>query len=104
MLLFDRFDSAASGFPPPAVPLLPPLRWRDLALRSDAATVQAMRSARYFNRGRYALHAAFALAGVAPGTSVLAPSYHCRTIIDPALTLGATADFFPVDAGLAPSL
>lgn len=104
MLVFDRFDAAASGFPPPAVPLLPTLRWRDLSLAGDAVTRRALDEARHFSRGRYALHAAFQLAGVGPGTSVLAPSYHCRTMIDPALALGADAVFYPVDAGLAPSI
>lgn len=104
MLEFDRFDASACGFPPPAVPLLPALRWDALTLVPDDGAMAALPEARHFARGRYALHAAFELAGVGPGTTVLAPSYHCRTMIDPALALGAQVAFYTLDAQLAPSV
>lgn len=84
-LRFHRFDPQPCGFPRPNVPVLPPLQWRQLTLRATPST----RQVRHFARGRYALRAAYAAAGVGPGGSLLAPAYHCRTMLDPAIELGA---------------
>ena len=105
MLQFDRFDASACGFPPPAVPLLPILRLGDLRLGSGTSeTAAALKGSVSFSRGRYALHEAFTLAGLGADSTLMAPSYHCRTMIDPALVLGANVEFYPLDTQLAPSV
>lgn len=58
----------------------------------------------YFARGRYALHAAYSLSGVGVSGGLLAPSYHCRTMLDPAIRLGAEIQLYPLEKNLAPNL
>lgn len=100
-----RFDARGCGFPAPRVPLLPAPGLQELA--ADAADRVPVRlldgpAARRFARGRYALHAAFQAAGLGPDTVLLAPSYHCRTMLDPALALGAGLVLYPLDESLVP--
>ena len=105
MTTFHRFDPSDCGFPAPRVPLLPVLRWRDFGMRRGAAA-QPFDSpgVRHFARGRYALREAFRIAGVGPQFALLAPSYHCRTMFDPALALGGQVLFYAVDENLRPNL
>jgi perosamine synthetase len=98
-----RFDPGACHFPRPAVPLLPALRWNTLG-RAGATGLLDVPGAVHFARGRYALHAAYRLAGVGPGRALLAPAYHCRTMIDPALALAAPLLFYRLNADLSPDL
>ncbi len=59
---------------------------------------------RSFARGRYALCAAYELAGLTNGTTLLAPSYHCLTMLDPAIHLGADVQLYPLNPDLSPDL
>lgn len=105
MPTFHRFDPSDCSFPAPRVPLLPELRWRDFGLRRGAAAHPFdSPGARHFARGRYALREAFRTAGIGPQTALLAPSYHCRTMFDPALALGGQVLFYAVDDNLHPDL
>jgi perosamine synthetase len=105
MPTFQRFDPTDCRFPAPRVPLLPVLRWGDLTFGRTAAT-HALDGAgvRHFSRGRYALHEAFRAAGVGADGALLAPAYHCRTMLDPALALGGEILFYAVDERLTPDL
>lgn len=107
MLEVRRFDPAGCNFPRPAVPLLPALRWDALALNGEGATAPAVfdgPGAHHFSRGRYALHAAYHAAGVGAAGALLAPSYHCRTMLDPALALGGRIELFALDEQLVPRI
>lgn len=107
MLEFQRFDAAKCKFPLPAVPLLPSLAWSALNFGAGDATspsILAGENVRHFARGRYALHEAYRIAGVGGNGAVLLPSYHCRTMLDPALVLGGDIVFYPVHADLTPDL
>ncbi|MFC0136119.1 hypothetical protein CR105_02160 [Massilia eurypsychrophila] len=105
MLTFQRFDAAGCDFPPPRVPLLPVPRARDLTFRrSPSARALSGAGVRHFSRGRYALHAAYQAAGVGGGGTLLAPAYHCRTMLDPALALGAEIMFYPLGEDLRPDV
>ena len=102
-----RFDPTACRFPPPRIPILPGASiraWRQR--RTPAAQPRGEASWRHvhFKRARYALRAAYQLAGVGPGTAVLVPSYHCRTMLDAAVDLGAELRFYRVDAALHPDV
>lgn len=44
--------------------------------------------------GRYAIGLAMKGAGVGPGDRVLLPAYHCGSMVEPALWLGAEVDFY----------
>jgi len=56
----------------------------------------------FFVYGRYALVEALKRAGVVSGSAVLLPAYHCRTIVESVLYLGAEARFYPMTADLRP--
>jgi hypothetical protein len=102
-----RFDPSACRFPSPRVPLLPAPRWRGLAGAGADRVPPSLLDGpgvRRYARGRYALQAACAAAGLGPGGVLLAPSYHCRTILDPALALGAGVALYPLHADLRPDL
>ncbi len=47
---------------------------------------------------------AYRLAGVGTKGALLAPSYHCISMLDPAVSLGADIQFYPLKEGLAPDL
>lgn len=44
------------------------------------------------------------MAGVGPNQMLLAPAYHCRTMLDPATALGADIKLYPLLPDLAPDL
>lgn len=56
----------------------------------------------HFSRGRYALGEAYRLAGLDSNGALLAPSYQCVTMLDPALSLGAEVLLYPLTADLVP--
>lgn len=101
-----RFDSRDCGFPSPHVPLLPLPRWRELGASSDRVPRALLDGGRMrsFARGRYALRAACRIAGLGPGDLLLVPAYHCRTLIDPALALGAGVALYALHDDLRPDL
>jgi dTDP-4-amino-4,6-dideoxygalactose transaminase len=105
-LPYQVFDPSGCAFPSPRVSLLPVLGRAALGRVHGAVyrQVGAGRPQRRYVRGRYALHAAYRLCGVGPEGRVLAPAYHCRTMIDPAISLGGAPELYPLDERLAPDL
>jgi perosamine synthetase len=98
------FSPSACGFPKPRIPPLPD----GLACLSPKAPTRSAwgptDSIRHFTRGRYALREAYRLAGIGSGSALLAPAYHCRTMIDPALALGGDVLLYPLEQDLAPDM
>jgi len=106
---FQYFDGSGCGFPTPRVPLLAPLTLNLLGYKSTPIQLESIRSlgndssgVRTYARGRYALLDAYHLAGVGKTGALLAPSYHCRTMLDPALRLEAEIGFYPLKPDLTP--
>lgn len=100
------FDASACAYPAPSVSLLPGLRLgglRRCGVQTDVWQAR-LRATRSFTRARYALHAAYTAAGLQVGRTLLAPAYHCRTMLDPALRLGADLVLYPLNARLEPDL
>lgn len=90
----------------PRAPILPPLSRQSLGgrqsgqfrpLGSDANTCD-------FTRGRYALTKAYRQSGVGEDGALLAPAYHCRTMLDPAIRLGAEIVLYALKPDLSPDL
>lgn len=54
--------------------------------------------------GRAALWIALEQAGLRPGETVLLPTYHCPTMVEPAAKLGARLVFYPLRADGSPDL
>ena len=96
------FDPTPCGFPRPRVPVQP-VGLDGLSLNPPAPWAPAEHF-RHFARGRYALREAYGLSGIGPGRTLLAPSYHCRTMLDPALALGGELLLYPLRPDLAPDL
>lgn len=96
------FDPSACGFPKPRIPLLP-TGLACLSLKAPAPWSPA-ENFRHFTRGRYALREAYRLAGIGPGAGLLAPAYHCPTMLDPALALGGAVLLYPLRPDLSPDL
>jgi perosamine synthetase len=104
---YSLFDPSGCGFPAPRVPLLPMLTREAIGRErtdSDFDLVSHGRQRRVYMRGRYALYDAYRLAGVGRTGSLLAPAYHCRTMLDPAVSLGAPLVLYPLRPDLAPDL
>lgn len=103
-LRFRFFDPKPCRFPPPRIPLLPLPSRESMGTRPDREflPINAGVPYRFYSCGRYALYDAFRLAGVGPTGGVLAPAYHCRTMIDPAVRLGAQVFLYHLDRKLMP--
>ena len=101
-----RFDPAPCGFPKPRIPPLP----HRIQLRPcgcwQAVFSQRKRKGQFrsFMYGRYALAEAYRLAGLTRGTALLAPAYHCLTMLDPAINIGASVLLYPLRPDLSPDL
>lgn len=104
-ITYTLFDPTACGFPEPRVPLLATLTLDSLGSpQSNFQLVGQGQPRRTYSRGRYALYDAYRLSGVGADTALLAPAYHCRTMLDPAISLGAELVLYPLKADLAPDL
>jgi len=99
---YQVFDPAPCRFPRPRVPVLP--RGFQAFGADDAALLAGVPalSGLHYSRGRYALGEAYRRAGLDSGGALLAPAYHCVTMLDPALALGAEALLYPLCADLSP--
>ena len=103
-LEFRVFDPSPCGFPRPRVPVLPDgVSGLSLWPRRHPRWTPPS-NIRHLSLGRYALREAYRLAGIGPGSALLAPAYHCRTMIDPALALGAKVILYPLGNDLSPTL
>lgn len=105
---YQRFDASECGFPKPRVPILPSLNWYSLCLFENPnrtfTRINADTNSIDFSRGRYALTEAYRQCGVGKHGALLAPSYHCRTMLDPAIRLGAQVILYHVKIDLSPDL
>ncbi len=103
---YHTFDATGCGFPPPRVPVLPSLKRGSLGLHQPTETADWMSSpnARFYSRGRYAMTDAYRMCGVGAGGPLLVPSYHCRSMLDPAIRLGAALQFYPLRPDLKPDI
>ncbi len=104
-LTIHRFDPNDCHFPQPRLPMWPAWhrgtlqRWHWPAAAGTAALAGTPRS-----RGRYALHAGLQALGLGPGSVFLAPAYHCRSMLDAAIVLGASVRFYRLNDQLQPDL
>lgn len=100
---YTVFNLSHCRFPRGRAPLLARLNPRLFrGERGSYDSIFLSPATRHYRLGRYALHAAMALAGLGPDTAILVPAYHCRTILDPAISLGAEAVLYPLTPSLEP--
>lgn len=106
-LTYTLFDPAPCEFPEPRVPLLPMFTFDALG-GTQASRFRivggGLRGSKVYKRGRYALLDAYRLSGVGREGALLAPAYHCRTMLDAAISLGGELMLYELDEQLAPKL
>ncbi|KAB2927588.1 MAG: DegT/DnrJ/EryC1/StrS aminotransferase family protein [Dechloromonas sp.] len=103
---YQVFDPSSCRFPRPRVPVLPrgyqPVTSNDSGM--PPGSLPGAGQGVYFSRGRYALGEAYRRAGLDAGSVLLAPAYHCVTMLDPALSLGGEILIYPLTPELAPEM
>lgn len=103
-LEYQVFDPSSCQFPKPRVSVLPhgyePSGSDDSTHLSGRAPLAG--KGLYFSRGRYALGEAYRRAGLDGNSALLAPAYHCVTMLAPALALGSDVQLYPLSADLVP--
>lgn len=87
-------------------PTRPTFGWDNLRGPRPAGlpAVDDLPHTRLLTSGRAALFAAMKALGVKPGDGVLAPSYHCPTLIAPLRAAGAAVQYYPLGADGLPDL
>jgi len=103
---YKKFDQGTWVFPKSRVPAIPTIGKNALTFGRSGRVHMSMRTAgsRHYTRSRYALKHAYQLCGVGANGSLVAPAYHCRTMLDPAIRLGAEVCLYPMHADLSPDL
>jgi hypothetical protein len=87
-------------------PTRPTFGWDNLSGERAAGlpAVDDLPHTRLLTSGRAALFAAMRALGVQPGDVVLAPSYHCPTMVAPLRAAGAVVQFYPLGPDGLPAL
>jgi len=90
----------------PRQPTRPTFGWDNLAGDRAAGlpAVDDLPYTRLLTSGRAALFAAMKALGLQPGDGVLAPSYHCPTLVAPLRAAGAAVQFYPLGPDGLPAL
>ncbi|MBC9073659.1 DegT/DnrJ/EryC1/StrS aminotransferase family protein [Thauera sp. CAU 1555] len=89
-----------------ALPRRPILDWPSFVGTRSAGmpSVADLPHKRMTTSGRAAIFQALRLAGLAPGTPVLVPTYHCPTMVAPAVLAGLRPVFYALDGNGLPVL
>lgn len=103
-VFFSQVDNNVAEYPKPVIPMLP-LASIESFLRPytkvpcDAIIFGANYCTTY--NGRSALAHVLKLANSQPNEKILLPSYHCRTMIEPAIYYGMNVAFYKLNANLS---
>ncbi|MET0081762.1 MAG: DegT/DnrJ/EryC1/StrS family aminotransferase [Sedimenticola sp.] len=100
-LVFHPIAVDGKKYPKPVFSMLPGLSenyWR--LSRGDTFKSSFLKDGLFFQNGRYAIHYALKKAGVKRGSTILLPSYHCRSLVEPAMYLDSDIRFYPIKRDL----
>lgn len=95
------------NFPPPCIPLSPILGDESISSIDHQVTIPSINDATYkleTTSGRAALSIALEKCNVTNQHEVLVPSYHCESMISPALRLNAKVIFYNVNNDTSPDI
>jgi dTDP-4-amino-4,6-dideoxygalactose transaminase len=91
-------QTASTLFPKPRIPLKPVVSWGSFAMRraTTIPTVLDAGHSLYVTSGRAAIALALRHAGISPGHRVLLPAYHCTSMVEPVVWVGAQPVFYRI--------
>ncbi len=97
-----QLPDEARHFPRPLAPMLPQFSFSQLSRQKQPNRFSRFldEDALFLPSGRVAMYYALTLLGVTKGTEVLVPAYHCGSMIEPIIYLGATPRFYHLDPHL----
>lgn len=101
-LQYYRIPTVALAYPRPFVSMLPVLDVKGVSLSKQTKSIFCDASAVRLSSGRVAILHALQCIGVTETDTVLVPAYHCMSMIEPVLWLGARVEFYKVDKNLCP--
>ncbi len=106
MIHFHPINPNAKNYPPPKVPVLPVFIVQSLKLNiTDKNKFSAFyQNGIFFSHARNALVQALIDSGVNSEHSVLIPSYHCGSMVEPALWLNCHILFYRLNDDLTPDI
>lgn len=102
-VVFQPMEADSSDYPESVIPLLAPFsfeNWTGERLAPEGSAFLA--GGEFFIQSRYALAEAMRRAGADSGRVILLPALHCRSMVDPALHLGAKVLFYRMTRDLCP--
>lgn len=100
---FLPFAAHTRDYPAPQLSLLPHLQvtgWHGRSRQRLPSLLDG--NATFFSMSRYALAEALCRCGAGPGHTVLVPAYHCRSLVDPVIWVGAKPHFYSLMPDLSP--
>jgi perosamine synthetase len=88
------------------IPRLPVFGWQALAgaKQADTPCMLSLPGLQFSTSGRASILLVLESLGVGSGDAVLLPTYHCPTMVSPAVELNAVPLFYPLDAQGTPDL
>lgn len=101
-LQYYKIPTVALAYPRPLVSMLPVLDMKGLSLSNKHGSIFCDASAARLSSGRIAILHALQCIGITEKDTVLVPAYHCMSMIEPVLWLGARVKFYKVDQNLCP--
>lgn len=101
-LQYYKIPTVAAAYPRPTVSMLPVFNPKSLSLKGQPQSVFSGQAALRVSSGRVAILHALQCIGVTAQDTVLVPAYHCMSMIEPVLWIGAKVRFYPVDHNLCP--
>jgi len=101
-LQYYKIPAAAATYPKPAVPMLPVFSLRQLSVGKPAVSPFQLQNTARLSGGRAAILHALQNCGVTSDDTVLLPAYHCMSMIEPVVWLGAKIKFYPLTTALEP--
>lgn len=101
-MLFQTQLADAADYPRPVVPMHSEMMCGNWFNNDGVGKSIFLDERSFFWQGRYALAAALIELGIVDEVGILLPSYHCRSLVEPAQFLRAKIHFYPMQENLSP--
>jgi len=101
-LQYFKIPTLALTYPKPLVPVLPTFSWQQVCLKPQKISAFQDSNTVSLSSGRIAILHALQHSGITADDCVLLPAYHCMSMIEPVVWLGAKIKFYPLHENLEP--